>query len=108
ETESTALERALRLLAWAHQSGNETLERKTLERVAAELDIEDVDELSRQARELAWSEQTPQDDDVESLSEKARETGEGGSSRSTAATPSRSQTSAKCVRPRGGRRGCAS
>jgi len=74
--EATTLERALRLLAWAHASGNETLERKTLERVAAELDIDDVEELSRAARELAWSEQTPPDDEVATLSERARETGE--------------------------------
>jgi hypothetical protein len=69
----TTLERALQLLAWAHASGDETLERKTLERVAAELDVEDVDELSRAARELAWSQRTPADEDVETLAERARE-----------------------------------
>jgi hypothetical protein len=73
---ATALERALQLLAWAHASGNETLERKTLERVAAELDVEDVDELSRAARELAWSQRVPQDEDVETLAERAREVAE--------------------------------
>jgi hypothetical protein len=76
DPDATALERALRLLAYAHQSGNETLERKTLERVAAELDIEDVDELSRAARELAWSEHAPEDDELETLSERAREVAE--------------------------------
>jgi hypothetical protein len=74
--DATALERALRLLAWAHSTGNETLERKTLERVAAELDIEDVEGLSRAARELAWSEHTPADDDVETIAERVREVAE--------------------------------
>jgi hypothetical protein len=73
---ATTLERALQLLAWAHASGDETLERKTLERVAAELDVEDVDELSRRARELAWSQQTPEDADVQRLAERAREVAE--------------------------------
>ena len=73
---ATTLERALQLLAWAHASGDETLERKTLERVAAELDVEDVEELSRAARELAWSQRVPQDEDVETLAERAREVAE--------------------------------
>jgi hypothetical protein len=73
---ATTLERALQLLAWAHASGDETLERKTLERVAAELDVEDVDELSRQARELAWSQRAPEDEDVETIAERAREVAE--------------------------------
>jgi hypothetical protein len=75
----TPLERALAVLAWAHARGDETLERKALERVAGELGVEtpllDVDELSRTARELAWSSRTPDDEDVESFSERARETG---------------------------------
>jgi hypothetical protein len=73
---ATTLQRALQLLAWAHATGEETLERKTLERVAAELDIEDVEELSRAARELAWSQRTPPDEDVETLAERAREVAE--------------------------------
>jgi hypothetical protein len=75
----TPLERALAVLAWAHARGDDTLERKALERVAGELDGEtplpEVDELSRAARELAWSSRTPDDDDVETLSERARISG---------------------------------
>jgi hypothetical protein len=75
----TSLERALAVLAWAHARGDETLERKALERVAGELGVEtpvaDADELSRAARELAWSSRTPDDEDVETFSERARVTG---------------------------------
>jgi hypothetical protein len=75
----TTLERALAVLAWAHASGDETLERKALERVAGELDVEtpisEVDGLSRAARELAWSARTPEDEDVETFAERARATG---------------------------------
>jgi hypothetical protein len=75
----TPLERALAVLAWAHARGDETLERKALERVAGELDVEtpvpEVDELSRAARELAWSARTPEDEEVETFSERARGTG---------------------------------
>lgn len=78
ETGST-LERALAVLEWAHARGDETLQRKALERVAGEIVVEapavEVDELSRTARELAWSSRTPEDDEVESFSERARETG---------------------------------
>jgi hypothetical protein len=79
EATGTPLERALAVLAWAHARGDETLERKALERVAGELGVEtpvqDVDELSRTARELAWSSRTPEDDEVETFSERARGTG---------------------------------
>jgi hypothetical protein len=75
----TPLERALAVLAWAHARGDDTLERKALERVAGELDDEtpepEIDELSRAARELAWSSRTPDDEDVEALSERARVSG---------------------------------
>lgn len=75
----TPLERALAVLAWAHARGDDTLERKALERVAGELDVEapipEVDELSRTARELAWSSRTPEDEEVETFSERARDTG---------------------------------
>jgi hypothetical protein len=77
-TTGTPLERALTVLAWAHARGDETLERKALERVAGELDVEtpvpEVDDLSRAARELAWSARAPEDEDVESFTERARET----------------------------------
>ena len=75
----TPLERALTLLAWAHERGDETLERKALERVAGELGADAprpaAGELSRAARELAWSADVPGDEDVETLSEQARESG---------------------------------
>jgi hypothetical protein len=75
----TPLERALTLLAWAHERGDETLERKALERVAGELGADaprpSAGELSRAARELAWSADVPGDEDVETLSEQARESG---------------------------------
>ena len=77
ETRST-LERALAVLAWAHARGDETLQRKALERVAGELADEappGVDELSRTARELAWSKRVPEDEEVETFAEQARETG---------------------------------
>ena len=73
------LERALALLVWAHDHGDETLQRKALERVAGELLTDgpraEVGELSRTARELAWSAHTPEDEEVETFTEKARETG---------------------------------
>lgn len=76
---ASPLERALAVLAWAHARGDETLERKALERVAGELDVEtpvpDLDELTRAARELAWSSRIPDDEDVETLSERARVSG---------------------------------
>jgi hypothetical protein len=79
DTAGTPLERALAVLAWAHARGDETLERKALERVAGELGVEtpvqDADELSRTARELAWSSRTPEDEEVETFSERARGTG---------------------------------
>jgi hypothetical protein len=75
----STLERALAVLAWAHARGDETLERKALERVAGELQVDtpipEADELSRTARELAWSARTPEDADVETFSERARGTG---------------------------------
>jgi len=75
----STLERALAVLEWAHARGDETLQRKALERVAGEIVVDapalDVDDLSRTARELAWSSRTPEDDEVESFSERARETG---------------------------------
>jgi len=77
--DQTALERALAVLAWAHEHGDETLQRKAFERVADELGLETqltaVDELTRTARELAWSARTPADEEVETFAEQARGTG---------------------------------
>jgi hypothetical protein len=79
EATGTPLERALAVLAWAHARGDETLARKALERVAGELDadtpVPSVDGVSRAARELAWSSHSPEDDEVETLAERARGTG---------------------------------
>jgi hypothetical protein len=74
--EGTTLERALALLAWAHEHGDETLQRKAFERVASELGVVPaVDELSQAAKELAWSSRVPEDEEVEAFAEQAREKG---------------------------------
>jgi hypothetical protein len=70
---ANTLERALILLRWAHEHGDETLQRKAFERVAGELGIEAADELTRTARELAWSPRTPEDEEVEDFAEQALE-----------------------------------
>lgn len=68
--ESSSLERALTLFFWARANDDETLQRKALERVADELPF-DVHELSETARALAWSPETPEEEDVEEISERA-------------------------------------
>jgi hypothetical protein len=73
----TPLERALAVLHYAHQHGDETLQRKAFERVAGELGVERADELTQIARELAWSQRTPEDEEVEEFAEQARGT-QGG------------------------------
>lgn len=72
----TALERALAVLRYAHEHGDETLQRKAFERVAGELGVARADELTRIARELAWSQRTPADEEVEEFAEQARGTQE--------------------------------
>jgi hypothetical protein len=72
----TQLERALAVLRYAHQHGDETLQRKAFERVAGELGVERADELTLIARELAWSPRTPEDAEVEEFAEQARGTQE--------------------------------
>jgi hypothetical protein len=67
----TALERALAVLRYAHETGDETLQRKAFERVADELGTERADELTRQAKELAWSARTPEDEEVEEFAVQA-------------------------------------
>ncbi|HLX20355.1 MAG TPA: hypothetical protein VKR23_09390 [Gaiellaceae bacterium] len=76
ELEGSSLERALALLQWAHEHGDETLERKAFERVAGELGVT-VDDLSATAHELAWSQELPADEQVEAFTEQAREQGRG-------------------------------
>lgn len=76
ELEGSTLERALALLAWAHEHGDETLQRKAFERVASELGVvPEVDELSQAAHEMAWSPQLPEDEEVKTFTEQARGTG---------------------------------
>jgi hypothetical protein len=69
---ATQLERAIAVLRYAHETGDETLQRKALERVADELGAERADELARVARELAWSARTPEDEEVEDFATQAR------------------------------------
>ena len=64
------LERALALFFWANARGDETLQRKALERVADELPL-DVLELSEVTRQLAWSPETPGGEEVEAISQRA-------------------------------------
>jgi hypothetical protein len=66
----SSLERALTLFFWARAHDDETLQRKALERVADELPY-DVHDLSETARALAWSEETPEEEDVQDISERA-------------------------------------
>jgi hypothetical protein len=66
----STLERALAVLAWAHERGDETLQRKAFERVADELAR--ADELRRAARELAWSQRTPEDEEVSGFADQVR------------------------------------
>lgn len=70
EVTAPALDRALALFYWARERGDDTLQRKALERVADELEPEGTG-LSEEARALAWSEEAPEDEQVESLSEHA-------------------------------------
>jgi hypothetical protein len=75
----TPLERALALIAWAHAQGDETLQRKAFERAAEELVVlpaETVGELARAAHELAWSQQLPADEEIESFAQQALESGQ--------------------------------
>jgi len=69
-TRASSLERALTLFFWARAHNDETLQRKALERVADELPF-DVHDLSETARALAWSPETPEEEDVEEISERA-------------------------------------
>ncbi|HVS85410.1 MAG TPA: hypothetical protein VHD91_07250 [Gaiellaceae bacterium] len=64
----SALDQALALFFWAREHGDDTLQRKALERVADELG---TDELSARARALAWSPETPAGAEVQVISEQA-------------------------------------
>jgi hypothetical protein len=69
----SSLGRAIAVLRYAHEHGDETLQRKAFERVAGELSVERADELTPIARELAWSPRTPEDEEVEEFAEQARD-----------------------------------
>jgi hypothetical protein len=71
ELPGTPLERALAVLRYAHETGDETLQRKAFERVADELGAERADELTRVAKEHAWSPRTPEDEEVEEFAVQA-------------------------------------
>ena len=58
------------LFTWAREHGDETLQRKALERVADELGPGGL-ELSEKARALAWAPEAPPEDEVAELSESA-------------------------------------
>jgi hypothetical protein len=73
----TPLERALGVLRYAHRVGDETLQRKAFERVADELGVERADELALLARELAWSPQTPEDQEIDAFAARALAAEEG-------------------------------
>jgi hypothetical protein len=68
--QGSSLERALTLFFWAQAHDDETLQRKALERVADELPY-DVHDLSEATRALAWSPETPEEEDVQQISEAA-------------------------------------
>jgi hypothetical protein len=72
----TPLERALAVLRYAHETGDETLQRKAFERVADELGVQRAGELQEVARELAWSSRTPEDEEVERFAAQALGAGE--------------------------------
>jgi hypothetical protein len=76
EAPGTPLERALAVLRFAHETGDETLQRKAFERVADELGVERADELTTMARELAWSPRTPEDEEIEQFAAEALGVGE--------------------------------
>jgi hypothetical protein len=67
---ASSLERALTLFFWARANNDDTLQRKALERVADELPF-DVHDLSATAHALAWSPETPDEEDVQVISEAA-------------------------------------
>jgi hypothetical protein len=73
---ASTLERALAVFFWARERGDETLQRKALERVANELPPE-VRELAETAHALAWSPDAPEDEDVQAISERAGARPEG-------------------------------
>jgi hypothetical protein len=71
----TPVERALRLAEHAAQTGELAEERKALQRLAVELERRGSPELAARAIELAWSEDQPGTDAVDSLATSVRSNG---------------------------------
>jgi hypothetical protein len=67
EPEVTPLERALRLVEWAHGRENGSERREALEVLAVELDAVERAALARTARTLAWSPGSPPPEEAEGL-----------------------------------------
>jgi hypothetical protein len=74
EPELPPLERALGLLEWAASNSDEIARRRALELVAVELGREGKDELSGEARALAWQPPAPPADDAGALGARVRST----------------------------------
>jgi hypothetical protein len=74
EPELPPLERALRLLEWAASDSDEVARRRALELVAVELRRNGRDDLSGEARALAWQAPAPPADDAGALGARVRST----------------------------------
>jgi hypothetical protein len=70
---ASQLEEALALLAWARDHGDDTVRRKAIERVAAELGQNGGrEDLAASARRLAWAEPSPPPEEVAEFAERVR------------------------------------
>jgi hypothetical protein len=74
EPELPPLERALQLLEWAASDSDEVARRRALELVAVELRRDGRDDLSGEARALAWQPPAPPADDAGALGARVRST----------------------------------
>jgi hypothetical protein len=74
EPELPPLERALELLRWATTQSDGVARRRALELVAVELRRDGRDELSGEARAMAWQPPAPPADDAEALGARVRST----------------------------------
>jgi hypothetical protein len=74
EPELPPLERALQLLEWAASNSDDVARRRALELVAVELRRDGQEELSGEARALAWQPPAPPADDAGALGARVRST----------------------------------